>query len=136
MPTVEGEITVLSMHAAYIGILAPGAVKIQHVSGEEDLAISGGFVEVSNQGKTLTLSVQMVDRASELTAEAIAAATERARQVMKNTIGADDPAYAAAAAGLQHEFARDRVFARYKARRVNGLPMNEQGSVAHNENAE
>lgn len=135
LPTERGEIAVLSMHAAYVGVLTPGMVRVHRSPGvEEELSISGGFVEVTAGGKTLTVLVETAERAVELDAKAIAEAKERAKRAMQNVARHDEASFAAAAAGLQRELARERVLIRFRARRGTSIPLEDKGSISHNEN--
>lgn len=136
LPAADGEITVLTHHAAYVGLLRPGVVRIQRIGQheEEELAISGGFANVHEGGKTLTILVETAERGMELDEQAITTAKARAEAVMQNAVRQDDASFAAAAAALQRELARARVHARYHNRRKSGLPIVEQARIRHNEN--
>lgn len=135
LPAANGEITVLTHHTAYVGLLSPGVVQIRHVgaSEEEELAISGGFANVDEGGKLLTILVETAEKASELDVQVIAAAQERAKQVMENAAKYDDASFAAAAAALQREMARARVVSRFRNRRAS-LPIVDKGSIRKDEN--
>lgn len=136
LPTNRGAITVLSMHVAYVGALASGTVRINRSTGiEEELVISGGFVEVTKGGKSLTVLVETAERAVELNEQAIANAKERAKKAMQNAVRQDEESFAVAAAGLQRELARERVFTRFRARRGTSRPLEDQGSINHDDNA-
>lgn len=135
LPGFDGEITVLTHHAAYVGLLQPGIVRIRRsAEQEEELAISGGFANVHEGGKTLTVLVETAERGIELDEQAIAAARARAESVMQNAARQDDASFAAAAAALQRELARARVHSKYHNRRKSGLPMVEKTEIRHDEN--
>ena len=136
LPAADGDITVLTHHAAYVGLLKPGIVQIRHgadPNDDEELAISGGFANVDETGKTLTILVETAERGHELDASVIEAAKTRAEQVMQNISRQDDASYAMAAAALQRELARSRVLSGFR-RRKSGLPIGEQGTIRKDEN--
>ncbi|MBP9762923.1 ATP synthase F1 subunit epsilon [Patescibacteria group bacterium] len=137
LPGVEGEITVLTHHVAYVGLLQPGIVQVRRVGVREEdaLAISGGFANVDEGGNLLTILVETVERGMELDEATISKAKERAQQVMQNAARQDDASFAAAAAALQRELARARVLSKFHNRRTAGLPIVEQGSIRKDENA-
>lgn len=134
LPATDGEITVLTHHTAYVGLLLPGVVRIRRIGGtEEEVAISGGFANVDAGGELLTLLVETAEKGNELDAQMIAAAQERAKQVMENAAKYDDASFAAAAAALQREMARARVVSRFRNRRAS-LPIVDKGSIRKDEN--
>lgn len=54
-PTVEGVIGILPRHAPLLTALAPGVMVLKRDGSEEELAISGGFLEV-NRDRVLVLA--------------------------------------------------------------------------------
>jgi F-type H+-transporting ATPase subunit epsilon len=116
LPTVQGEITILPKHESLVAALKPGVAKFIYPDGKvEDIAVSGGFIQVEND--QVTVLADTAERGEELTLEAIEQAEQRAREVMKQTKFADANSYAAAAAALERELARYRTAQRHRARR-------------------
>ncbi len=124
LPTVEGEITILPKHEPLVAALKAGVAKFVYPDGKvEDIAVSGGFIQVEHN--QVTVLADTAERGEELTIEAIEQAEARARDVMKQTKFADANSYAAAAAGLERELARYRTAMRSRARR--GMSMTPRG---------
>ena len=131
LPTVEGEITILPKHADLVAALKPGVAKLVRPNGEiEDIAVSGGFIQVS--ADNITVLADTAERGEELTLGAITEAQNRARKLMAEAVQVDDNAYAAAAAMLERELARYHAAVRHRNRK--GLPVMEQSSLLKDEN--
>ena len=131
LPTVEGEITVLSHHAPLTALLVPGIIQLQHASTKEELAVSGGFIHVEAGSKVMVLA-DTAERGQELDLSVIEQAKERARQVMQQAVNTDDVAFAQAAAALERELARYRVASKH--RKMQGLPLSDRSRILHDEN--
>src|SRR5581483_6338736 len=52
-PGVEGELGILPHHAALLTALKPGEMRIKLGGAEDDLFVSGGFLEVYNNAVTV-----------------------------------------------------------------------------------
>ncbi|MFA5935295.1 MAG: ATP synthase F1 subunit epsilon [Patescibacteria group bacterium] len=131
LPTAEGEITVLANHAPLVAKLVAGMMILVTKQGTEEVAVSGGFIEILKDNRVRVLA-DTAERGEELDLTAITAAKERAEQVMKETVRSDDTAYALAAASLERELAREKVARRaHAARRV---PTVDAASLPHDEN--
>lgn len=131
LPTTEGEITVLPKHLPLVAALQPGVAKLVRADGHiEDVAVSGGFIQIGND--LVTVLADTAERGEELTLDAIAQAQMRAREVMKEAKFADENSYAAAAASLERELARYRTAVRHRTRR--GLPTIDKANLPHDEN--
>ena len=117
LPTEKGEITVLTNHIPVTSILVPGIIRLKDVNGEEqEIAVSQGFIHVDEQ-RTVTVLAHTAERGEELDLRSIEEAKKRAEEVMRRAIGKDDAAFASAAAGLQHELARERLATRHRTHR-------------------
>lgn len=112
LPTAGGEITVLEQHIPLVATLVPGIVRLRKNGVEEDVAVSGGFIEVSD-GTHIRVLADSAERAFELNFTIIEEAKQRAEQVMKEIVRSDDVAYARAAAALERETARFAVARRH-----------------------
>lgn len=131
LPTTEGEITVLPNHVPLVARLVAGVATLVVGGVEEDVAVSGGFIEVG-EGNAVRVLADTAERGTELDVSAIEAAKQRAEEVMKNTARSDDNAYAAAAAALERELAREKVFRRSRASRR--VPTLDAASIPRDEN--
>jgi len=118
LPTADGEITVLPHHLPLVAKLVPGIATLTTNGREEEVAVSGGFIEVI-EGNHVRVLADTAERGVELDLSVIESAKARAEQVMKETVRSDDASYAMAAAALERELARERVARRaHAARRV------------------
>lgn len=131
LPTAQGEITVLPNHLPLVASLSPGVARLKKGGVEEDVAVSGGFIEIGADNKVRVLA-DTAERGFELNFDAIEAAKTRAEQVMKETVRSDDVAFAAAAAGLERELARYRVA--HKHRGAAHVPTIDSANLPHDEN--
>jgi F-type H+-transporting ATPase subunit epsilon len=116
LPTDAGEITVLPNHVPLVSSIASGAASITLEKGfEEDIAISGGFLQIKGQNHVIILA-EMAERASELDLKTIEEAKERAEQAMEDQIRTSDTEYAETAASLNRELARYKAVLKYRHR--------------------
>ncbi len=135
VPTPDGEITILPHHVPLATLLAGGIMRIKHAGATEELAVAGGFLEISPETHEVSVLADFAEKSSELTQLAeIEAAKQRAEVAMKQAIGTNDAQVAAAAAALEREWARYRVAMRRHHSR-SGLPLGEQGNIRHKDNA-
>ena len=130
LPTKEGEITVLPNHVALVAKLVPGVAHLKRGTEEEDVAVSGGFIQVGEN--RIRVLADTAERGIELELEAIEKAKERAEAVMKETVRSDDTAFAAAAAALERELARYKVAK--KAHAAKRAPTLDQAVLPSDEN--
>lgn len=81
LPGVEGQLGILPRHAPLITALAPGEIRLKQGGGEQELAVSGGFVEVWDN--KVTVLADAAERAEEIdlarAEEAMRRAQERIR---------------------------------------------------------
>lgn len=113
LPTMDGEITIMPGHIALVAQLVPGVATLKANGVKEDVAVSGGFIQVDGKGK-VTVLADTAERGMNLNLEDIEKAKQRAELVMKNTVRGDDETFAHAAAELERELARYRVAVKYK----------------------
>lgn len=114
IPTQDGEITVLPHHAALVANLSAGVMHLMRGSEEEDVAVSGGVVQIGEGGRVRVLA-ETAERGHELELEAIEEARARAEKVMSEAVRTDDVSFAAAAAALERETARLKTARRYRS---------------------
>ena len=107
LPVVDGEVTILADHIAYVGALKAGEMRFVDAEGkEENVAISSGFLEFAHN--TLTILADTAERAEEIDAQRAEEAVKRAEEAKKQkNIG--DLEYAIVASQLEKELARLRV---------------------------
>jgi len=78
--TVEGEIGVMAGHIPLVTVLVPGVMRVRDASeGEQRIAISGGFLEVSPDSK-VTVLAQTAETAEEIDIERARQAKARAME--------------------------------------------------------
>ncbi|MBD3251520.1 ATP synthase F1 subunit epsilon [Candidatus Uhrbacteria bacterium] len=117
IPTEAGEITVLPNHVTIVSNLTPGVVEVTYISGSvEDVAVSSGFVQVSDQGDVVILT-ETAETGEELDLNVIEEAKAKAEAVMKEKANTNDESFAHAAAMLEREIARYKAVNRYKQRK-------------------
>lgn len=131
IPTPDGEITVLPHHASLASLVSAGVLKVKRANGVDELAISGGFVRVLENGEVNVLAYT-AEHSHELNAQTIEEAKQRAREVMQNAAKQDDVSFAAAAAGLERELARYRVAMKHRGARH--APTMDKSNLPHDEN--
>lgn len=108
LPVEGGEVTVLPEHIPYIGSLRAGVISVRNKDGnDEDLAVSGGFVEFHDN--TLTILADTAERAEEIDIERAEAGRKRAEELKEKREQMDEQEYALVAAKLDKEMARLRV---------------------------
>lgn len=79
-PGSEGDLGILPRHAPLLATLRPGVLRIKRGASEEQLAVSGGFVQV-NQDRVLILA-DAAERAEEIDIERAEAARRRAEAAL------------------------------------------------------
>jgi F-type H+-transporting ATPase subunit epsilon len=130
LPTTEGEITILPGHAALVAALVAGVARLKKENAEEDVAVSGGFIEV-NAGDSVRVLADTAERGAELQLATIEEAKTRAETVMKEAVRADDAQYALAAASLERELARYKIARKHAGR---GAPTFDKSTLPTDEN--
>jgi len=63
-PGIEGELTVLPMHAPLLTMIKPGIMRIVKANDETEMAITGGFLEVRDD--RVTILADAAERAEEI----------------------------------------------------------------------
>lgn len=115
LPLVDGEVTILADHEAYIGMCKPGEVMMKDEKGEEHtFATSGGFIEFHNNG--LVVLADTAEAAASIDVRRAEAAKQRAEELMATTDFQDEEVYQRTAALLEKELARIRVGRRHASR--------------------
>lgn len=124
LPTMDGEITVLPGHIPLVAQLVPGVATLKVNGQSEDVAVSGGFIQVNGKVRVLA---DTAERGMNLNLEDIEKAKQRAQEVMRDSARGDDETFAHAAAELERELARYRVATKF---RKEGRKIKPQGENA------
>ena len=77
-PGIDGELGVLPKHAALMTALQPGELRYRNAEGEQQFAVTGGFMEV--RGDHVSVLADAAERADEIDAARAEEAVARARQ--------------------------------------------------------
>jgi F-type H+-transporting ATPase subunit epsilon len=81
IPTIQGEIQVLSHHLPVLGVTKPGILRVIRAnSSEEVYAIGSGIYEVDENG--VRVIADMVDSGENISTDSIAQKKEEAKQFM------------------------------------------------------
>jgi F-type H+-transporting ATPase subunit epsilon len=116
LPTPLGDLQVLTHHAELASLLTPGVIRATRAGKTEEFAVSGGFLRVDEKGG-VRVTVETAEQGEELDLSVIEEAKQRAADVMKQKVSVDDVQFAAAAAALERELAREKVAVKYKRKR-------------------
>lgn len=107
LPVIDGEVTILADHIAYIAALKAGEIRLVLADGsDERIALSSGFLEFGKN--VLTVLADTAERAEEIDAERAEQAVARAKEAKKQK-NLGEMEYATVAAQLEKELARLRV---------------------------
>lgn len=117
LPTESGEITILPNHVPIVSNVTTGVAEFKRKDGHiEDLAISGGIIQVSENG-SITVLAETAERGEELNIQAIEEAREKAERLMRERVSESAEAFAEAAAMLEQELARYKAANKYRQRK-------------------
>jgi F-type H+-transporting ATPase subunit epsilon len=111
-PGIEGELTVLPMHAPLLTMIKPGIMRIVKGNEDIDLAITGGFLEVRDD--RVTILADAAERAEEIDTVRAEEARRAAERALEERGSAED--LARAAASLQRALLRLRAVERRRRR--------------------
>lgn len=82
-PTESGEITVLPRHMNLFTLLVEGIIKIKKTSGEDYLAIGGGYLQTD--GKEINILVSRAYGQDEIDEQMTARAIEEAKKIISQS---------------------------------------------------
>ena len=131
LPTAAGEITILPGHEPLVAVLVAGIARLHHGDTQDEVAVSGGFIEVK-KGDAVRVLADTAERGHELGLSVIEQAKVRAEQVMKEAARTDESSYVAAVAVMERELARYKVARKYHAAR--GVPTLDKAVLPEDEN--
>jgi F-type H+-transporting ATPase subunit epsilon len=126
LPTAEGEITVLPGHIGLVAALVPGIAKLVTKGEEEEVAVSGGFIQVGKD--QVRVLADTAERGEELDLDVIEEAKKRAEKVMQEAARLDDNQFAAAIAAMEREMARYKLVQKRRPAPRN-MPTVDTGDV-------
>ncbi len=113
IPTMEGEITVLPNHIPLISVLKAGELKFKDKDGEQQMAVSGGFLEVRGKNEIVILA-DHAQRVGDIDVDKAEEARARAEEQMANLKNTQDVDYAKLQAIMDRELNKLRVAKKYK----------------------
>lgn len=111
-PGIDGELTVLPMHAPLLTMIKPGVMRIIKGSDEMEMAITGGFLEVRRD--RVTILADAAERAEEIDIVRAEEARRRAERALQEREAEID--LARVAAELQRALTRLKVAERRRRR--------------------
>lgn len=114
LPVLDGEVTILPGHRAYIAALKAGEIMFKADGKETLMATSGGFVEFKDNN--LVVLADTAEAAGEIDVKRAEEARERAEQLKKEKVSMNDMEYAKVAAAIEKETARLRVAKKHHSR--------------------
>jgi F-type H+-transporting ATPase subunit epsilon len=106
IPTTMGEISILAHHMPIVATIAPGEMRIKKDGETTYLAISGGFVEVTQQ--KVTILADAAERSEEIDIERAEKARRHAQEMMEQA-KTDKLVSAEAMAAFQRALIRIKV---------------------------
>lgn len=111
IPTMDGEITVLSHHIPLVGLLKAGELIIKKGDEIIPLAVSGGMLQVRADG--ITILADTAERVEEILEERAEEARKAAEKLLAEK-RFDAEEYAAIAAKMERELARLKVARKWR----------------------
>lgn len=115
--TPKGQIAILPHHANLLTKIAPGEMVVKSHGKESYLAVTGGFLEISN-GK-ISILADFAVKSEEIIVEQAMKAEERANDMLKKKEeGISERDYALASSELQKAIAQLHVANKRKKQRV------------------
>ncbi len=113
VPTIVGEVTILPNHIPLVSSLNPGVITAKKKDGSNVImAVSGGFVEVSNQ--KVVILADTAERAEELDEVKIKEARKAATKAKEELKHMDTERFANISAKIQKELAREKALKKWR----------------------
>ena len=104
VPTATGEVGILPNHAPLISSLKSGILAVANKGASEQMGVSGGFVEVSDN--KVSILTDVAEKADEINVEAARAEREAAQKVLSGTFSGTEEEFAAENERLERAQAR------------------------------
>ena len=105
VPGLDGKMGILPGHAALLSVLAAGGLRIDLRGSEEDIFVSGGFIEVANNH--VTVLADTAEHAEEIDTARAEEARRRAQERLQDVQSSTDRA--ALQAALQRALYRLKI---------------------------
>lgn len=113
VPTTDGEITILNNHIPLVTVLKPGELRYLINGKEENLAVSGGFVEIKKDGQVIILA-DTAEHAREINLARAEEARAKAAALMSEKRHKERVDFETIETKLEKELARLRVGNKYR----------------------
>lgn len=113
IPTTSGEITILPNHIPLVSVLNTGELRVKDKSGEQVIAVAGGFIEMRGNDELIILA-DNAERAEHIDIDRAEEARKRAEEQMKQAKAGEDINYARLQAVIDREMNRVKIGKKYK----------------------
>lgn len=113
VPTSEGEITILKNHIPLVSVIKPGELKYKKDGEDFSLAVSGGFLEVRENGSVVILA-DTAEHAHEIDIERAEEAKVKAVELMKESRNKEEVEFEAFESQLEKHLVRLNVGNKYR----------------------
>lgn len=88
VPTAKGEIGILHNHAPLISTLKPGILSYTHKGSTENMVVSGGFIEISDN--KVSILADIAESKDQIDVQAAKAEQEEAQKVLGEWKGSEE----------------------------------------------
>ena len=113
LPTPDGEITILPHHIPLVTILKPGELKYKKGGEEFSLAVSGGFVEIRDDGSVVVLA-DTAEHAAEIDLIRATEAKDKAAKIMTESRHSEHVNFESLETQLEKQLVRLNVGNKYR----------------------
>lgn len=124
-PTTLGQITILPHHAPLVATLTPGELVAKKENDEYYINVSGGFVQVQDNG-TVAILADAAEHHNEINLQRAEEARKRAEAALKEVRGSEEE-YARVAASLERSLSRINVARKRSQRKT---PITSEGNFS------
>jgi len=113
IPTMNGQITVLSHHVPLVSVLSSGELVIKDKNGEQIIAVVGGFLEIRANNEVVILA-DNAERVQDIDLQKAEEARQRAEEQMKQVRSGEDIDFAKLQAIIDRETNKIKVGKKYR----------------------
>jgi F-type H+-transporting ATPase subunit epsilon len=113
IPTQSGDITVLEHHTALVSVLCSGELSVKKLDYTVSIAVSGGVVEVRENGDVYILA-DTAERAEHIDLNRAEAARKRAEELMLQAQHTEDVDFTRIQAMIEKEIVRIHIAKKYR----------------------
>jgi F-type H+-transporting ATPase subunit epsilon len=118
VPTTEGEVTILPHHIPLISVLKAGEMRFKDASGDQSMAVSGGFLEVRGKNEIVILA-DHAERSAEIDLVQTEAAHKKALEQMEKLKNSENVDFARLQAAIDRETNKLKVAKKYRTISIN-----------------